>query len=50
MAGPSYYNAAEETLERPALEALQRRKLAEMFARVLPGLRGPALRPAVLQP
>src|SRR5947208_3246423 len=37
MAGPVYYNAAEETLERPALEALQRRKLAEMFARVLPG-------------
>ena len=37
MAAPQYYIAEEETLDRPGILALQRRKLAAMLARVLPG-------------
>ena len=37
MADAHYYNSAEETLDRPGIEGLQRRKLAGMLREVLPG-------------
>src|SRR5947209_1903836 len=37
MADPSFYIPQEESLDRRGIEQLQRRKLAELLGRVLPG-------------